>query len=78
MKNITVEINDFGKIRFKLAELMEAKGVNRNQLSTMANVRFEVADKWYRGEVEKMDLYILAKFCYVLECCVSDIIEYCE
>lgn len=42
----------------------------------MTNIRFEVINKWYSGEVERIDSDVLARFCYVLECKIEDIIEY--
>ena len=33
---------------------MDRQGIKRGQLAKLIDVRFEVADKWYRGEVEKM------------------------
>jgi len=44
----------------------------RNGLATAINVRFEVVDKWYKGEIEKMDLDVLARICCVLECEVDN------
>ncbi|MCR5478732.1 MAG: helix-turn-helix transcriptional regulator, partial [Ruminococcus sp.] len=40
------------------------------------NTRFEVINKWYNNEVEKMDLDILARICYVLDCKPSSLIKY--
>ena len=39
-------------------------------------VRFEVVDKWYQGEVEKLDLDILARLCFVLGCQAGELLEY--
>ncbi|MBE5813466.1 MAG: helix-turn-helix transcriptional regulator [Clostridiales bacterium] len=55
---------------------MDSRDISRNSLAVDANTRFEVVDKWYRGDVEKLDLDVLARFCYVLECDIGDIIEY--
>ena len=71
-----VEIKKYGKISLKLKNYMEKKGITRNSLATAINVRFEVIDKWYKGNVEKMDLDVLARICCVLDCEVEDIIEY--
>lgn len=71
-----VEIKDYGKVIIKLQEYMEPRGISRNSLAVDANTRFEVVDKWYKGDVEKLDLDVLARFCYVLECGINDIIEY--
>ena len=50
--------------------------MSRNQLARAINSRFEVVDKWYDGELEKIDADILARICFVLQCDVKDIIRY--
>lgn len=66
----------YGNIKFHLREVMDAKGLSRNQLAKLTGTRFEVVDKWYRGNVERIDTDVLARFCFTLECSISDIIEY--
>lgn len=67
---------DYGKIELTLRELMEAHGISRNQLAKLVNVRFEVVNKWFDGRVEKMDLDVLARICYALNCRVEDVLAY--
>ena len=74
--NSIFEMKDYGKIRFMVKDIMDAKNINRNQLSTLANIRFEVADKWYNGNIERMDIDILTKICFVLDCEISELIIY--
>ena len=71
-----VEIKNYGKIKLKLNEFMDKRGITRNGLATAVNVRFEVIDKWYRNDVEKLDLDVLARICCVLECEVEDLLIY--
>lgn len=71
-------IKDYGKISLHLKEMMDSKKITRNYLARVSNTRFEVINKWYNNEVEKMDLDILARICYVLECTPADIIKYEE
>lgn len=80
MKNIKpiVTICEYGKIKVNLRAIMEQKGLTRNQLSKLTSTRFEVINKWYNGEVERIDADVLARFCYVLDCDVSDLIFYEE
>lgn len=73
-----VSINDYGKIKLHLKKLMVEKGMNRNSLAKAANTRFEVIDKWCENKVEKLDMDVLARICFVLDCKVSDLIEYEE
>ena len=63
----------YGSVRLKR---MDSGGINRNTLARKIGVRFEVVDKWYRGDVEKLDLDILARICCVLDCTVGDLLEY--
>lgn len=71
-----ITINEYGKINLRLREIMDSKNITRNYLARVSNTRFEVINKWYNNEVEKMDLDILARICYVLECSPADIIKY--
>ena len=67
---------DTGRVELTLRELMEQRGVSRNQLAKLINVRFEVVNKWFGGQVEKMDLDVLARICYALGCRVEDVLTY--
>lgn len=69
-------IKDYGKINICLKELMESRNITRNYLAMAANTRFEVINKWYNNNVEKLDLDVLARICYVLDCSPDDIIKY--
>ena len=71
-----ITINEYGKISIHLKEIMDSKHITRNYLARVSNTRFEVINKWYNNNVEKMDLDILARICYVLECSPVDIIRY--
>ncbi len=71
-----VTICQYGKIRINLRSVLEEKGITRNQLAKLTSTRFEVVNKWYEGEVERIDADVLARFCYVLGCEVCDMIKY--
>lgn len=71
-----VSINEYGKIDICLKEIMSARNITRNYLAKAANTRFEVINKWYSNEVEKLDLDVLARICYVLDCSPDEIIKY--
>lgn len=70
------EIKEYGKIVIHLREIMDKQGITRNQLARLTSTRFEVVNKWYNGNVERIDADILARLCFTLGCSVSDIIEY--
>ena len=79
MKEITesvLTVKDYGKINICLKDLMDKKMIKRNTLASLVGTRFEVIKKWYNGDVEKLDLDVLARVCYVLGCEPADIIRY--
>ncbi len=71
-----ITIKDYGKIEIQLKSVLETKNITRNSLAKSSNTRFEVINKWYNNQVEKLDLDVLARICYVLDCSPSDIIKY--
>ncbi|MFA5604056.1 MAG: helix-turn-helix transcriptional regulator [Bacilli bacterium] len=56
--------------------LMDSKGMNKNRLSVLTGVKFDTIQKYYNGDVYRIDVDVLAKFCYALNCNVNDIVEY--
>ena len=71
-----LEKRNYGKIVLKVKDVMEEKEMTRNKLSSLTGIRFEVANRLYKGEVVKLDLDILARVCFVLECNIQDLLEY--
>ena len=69
-------MREYGQVHIRLRELLEQRGMKRNELAKAAGTRFEVVNKWYQGDVEKLDTDVLARFCFVLGCRVEDLIQY--
>lgn len=75
--NSIVNIKEYGRIKIKLSELMDKKGITRNKLSALTGVKYDVVQRYYRAEnVERVDLDFLSKVCYVLNCEIQDVLEY--
>lgn len=71
-----IKLLEYGKIEVRLKEIIDAKKITRNYLSKATNTRYEVINKWYNNKVERLDLDVLARICYVLECKPEDILKY--
>ena len=69
-------LRDYGKVQVNLKRIMDARGITRNALAKKINTRFEVISRWYNGDVESMDLDILARILFVLDCSIEDILTY--
>lgn len=74
-----LEYKDFGYIKINLDSIMQARNITTYELSKKTNIRFQTISKLKgANEVTRVNLDVLAKLCYVLECKVGDLIEYQE
>ena len=71
-----ISTTSYGNISIHLKEVLEKREITRYRLAKLAGTRFEVVEKWYSGTVERIDSDILARFCYILDCDIDDIIKY--
>ena len=71
-----VNLGTYGNVSIHLKEIIEDRGITRYRLAKLADTRFEVVEKWCNGTVERIDTDVLARFCYILDCEITDIIKY--
>ena len=70
-ENSIVTVRDYGYIVYRFADVMDEKGITRNKLASLTGMRFEVADRLYKGAIERMDTDVLVRVCFVLDCQVG-------
>lgn len=71
------QIEEYGNVRIKLAEVMDSRGITRNRLCKLTGSRYDVVTRYYRGDnVQMADLDFIARVCYVLDCRIEDLLEY--
>lgn len=73
---ISYQVDEYGSVKVKLAEMLDSRGITRNRLRTLTGVKYEVIDRYYQNHVERVDLDFIAKVCYVLNCKIEDLLEY--
>ncbi len=76
MDNTVYTLKDYGKIRVNLKEIIDRKGISRSKLSTMVAMNYDLVNRYYNNKVTRVDLDVIARFCYVLKCSVNDILKY--
>ncbi len=77
-KNV-LEYKNFGYVKFKLDQIMKNKDISVYELSSKANVAFNTIKKLSMGEdLTRINIDVIAKLCYVLDCNISDLMEYVE
>ena len=76
MNNSIFNPKDYGRVVITVKEIMEKKDITRNKLSNLAGIGYNTVNRYYKNELENVDLDILAKLCFVLECDIKDVLKY--
>jgi len=67
----------YGKIILKLDEVRISRNISKNKLSNLMGVSYGILLRYCNGErFGLVDFDFLARACYVLNCDISDLIEY--
>lgn len=69
-------MQDFGRIVFKIDQVLEEKNISKNRLEKEANLQRTQLNSYCNNKVKRLDLATIAKICYVLDCGLEDIMEY--
>ena len=67
---------EFGTIRLHVKERMEEQNMSINKLSFRAEMQRTQLKKYCKNEVQRLDIAVLSRLCYALNCDLNDIVEY--
>lgn len=71
------ELRDYGKVQINLKQLMDQRDVNVYRMSKLTGLKYNTVKSYYdNAPLTKVDLDVVAKMCYVLNCSIADILEY--
>lgn len=73
-----IKVEEFGKINIKLNDIMEKRNISTYELSTKTQIRFQTIQALRENKSLRIDLELLSKLCFSLNCKVQDILEYEE
>lgn len=69
---------EHGKVIIKLDTIMAEQNISINKLACRAEMQRTQLKAYMHNEVQRVDLDILARLCNVLECSITDLLEYKE
>lgn len=67
---------DFGTIRIKLEEVIQQSSLSKNKVAQLSQTQRGQLNHYCKGDIQRIDLAILSRLCYALDCCVEDVLEY--
>lgn len=76
LRQLPASPDDFGKIIIHLDRLIEERGVSLNQLSFRTEMQRSQLRNYRDGKIQRLDIDILKRLCFVLDCDLTDLIEY--
>ena len=72
-----VEYKNYGKVEIKLSSIMNKKNISIYQMSKLTSLKHSTVKNYYNNcPLTRVDLDVISKFCYVLNCKIEDILEY--
>lgn len=66
----------YGNIRLHLDEIIRERDISLNQLSFRAEMQRGQLRRYRNNTLQRLDIDILTRLCYVLDCSLSDLVEY--
>ncbi|MCD8249410.1 MAG: helix-turn-helix transcriptional regulator, partial [Lachnospiraceae bacterium] len=67
---------DYGYVQLNLDKIMKEQGISINKLAFRAEMQRTQLKAYIKNDLQRIDLSILARLCYALECDLNDLIEY--
>ena len=77
MKNGIFLVKEYGRVVITLKDIMEKQCITRNHLARLTGLVYNSIDRYYKNApISSVDLDVLAKLCYVLNCDITDLLRY--
>ena len=71
-----IKIVDYGVVEFDLTEQMKKRNFDKETLRNKTGLDPKIINRYVDGSVTRLNMDVLSKFCYVLNCDLSDILTY--
>lgn len=71
------ELKDYGKIEIKLGSIMDKNNISIYRMSRLTGLKHSTIKSYYTNSpITRVDLDVISKMCYVLDCNIEDILKY--
>lgn len=72
------ELKNYGKVEIKLSSIMDRNNISVYQMSKLTGLKYSTIKSYYTNSpITRVDLDVIAKMCYVLNCNIEEILKYC-
>lgn len=71
-----MEDSQFGNVKITIDEVLKKKGISKNKLMNRAEMQRTQLNNYCNQKIQRLDLSVISKICYVLKCDISDILKY--
>ena len=68
--------SDFGEVKITLKKVIEKRKISKTKLSQRAFLQSHQLNNYYFKRIQRPDLAVLARMCYVLDCTIPDLLVY--
>ena len=69
-------MEQYGKIKIHLAQLLQEKGLSKNKFSQRAEMQRTQLNHYCNNTVTRLDIDVLVRICTVLDCSIGDLLEF--
>ena len=77
MTNGVFLTKEYGRVIITLKDTMAHQGITRNRLARLTGLVYNSINRYYQNApIASVDLNILARICFVLNCSVDDVLKY--
>ena len=69
-------MSSFGSIKLHVDEVIARRGISKNKVCQRAEMQHTQLNHFCNNTIPRLDIDVLARLCTVLECDISDLLEY--
>lgn len=67
---------NYGKVKLTINKMMSKRNINTYKLSVLTGINWGIVKKYAHGDLYRVDLDLLARMCFALDCKLEDLIRY--